>query len=79
MSQCSSCGAAIRWVVTEAGRRMPVDETPTTTGTIEVTGNAARVLSPIEAAITRGEHGRLYTSHFATCPHAATHRRKKGT
>lgn len=58
---------------------MPLDSEPTTTGTIDRIGNTCRVLSPIEAAITRGENGRLYTSHFATCPHAATHRRKKGT
>ena len=65
--------------MTHARRPMPVDEAPTTDGTIDLTGNTARVLSCIEAAITRGEHGRLFTSHFATCPHAATHRRKKGT
>ena len=35
---------------------MPVDEAPTTDGTIDLTGNTARVLSCIEAAITRGEH-----------------------
>lgn len=77
-ARCSSCGASIVWAKTEAGRAMPLDAEPTDDGTIETIGNTCRVLSPIEAAITRGETGRLYTSHFATCPHAATHRRKKG-
>lgn len=63
---------------------MPLDVEPTDDGTIEIIGDTCRVLSPIEAAIVRGhmkvaegKAGRLYTSHFATCPHAATHRRKQ--
>lgn len=55
---------------------MPLDEAPRRDGTVEVTGNAARVLSPIEAAIQKGAEGTLFVSHFATCPHAATHRKK---
>ena len=66
----------MRWVRTEAGKAMPVDETPTKWGTIEVTGDQARVLSPIEASIVKGESGTLYVSHFATCPHADQHRKK---
>lgn len=75
--KCRSCGAGVLWVRTEAGHAMPVDSAPTRGGTIEVINGSARVLSPIEAAIVKGDAGMLYVSHFATCPHAAAHRKKK--
>jgi hypothetical protein len=43
---CRSCGADIWWIVTAAGKKMPVDADG--------------------------------TSHFATCPNAAQHRKARG-
>lgn len=42
---CLSCGAAIWWIVTERGKKMPLDADG--------------------------------TSHFATCPNAASHRKPR--
>jgi hypothetical protein len=50
VKRCNSCGAAIVWIETAAGKRMPVDYAVGAT------------------------HG---TSHFATCPDAATWRKGK--
>ena len=81
-ARCASCGAAITWCQTEAGKRMPVDAAPSATGNL---GLAPRDgLAPIatvfgvvarEAANRRGEP--LHTAHFATCPHAAQHRKAR--
>jgi len=44
---CDSCDAGIFWIITDRGRKMPVDPDG--------------------------------ISHFATCPHAARHRRASST
>lgn len=77
---CKSCGAAIIWATTRAGRRMPLDKEPDagrgnvrlrSDGTADVLGGDALT----EASDCEEE---LYTSHFATCPGAAGHRKPKG-
>lgn len=79
MSTCRSCGAAVIWVrLLPLGRENPLDEKPTASGNIRMAGTrnaVARVLKKAELAAARrlGEH--LYTSHFATCPNAAAHRK----
>lgn len=75
---CASCGAALRWAKTKSQKLMPLDPESTTgnvrlneaEGTCEVLGGANR-----GSALAAGE--RLYTSHFATCPGAAAHRKPK--
>jgi DNA repair protein RadD len=70
---CRSCGARILWCVAVAtGRPIPVDPDPSPRGNIAVTGGEARVLKGEEFG---SHHGPLHTSHFATCPEAARHRR----
>ncbi|HET9954136.1 MAG TPA: hypothetical protein VFQ61_06515 [Polyangiaceae bacterium] len=59
--KCLSCGAEIVWVEMQSGRRMPLDAKP-------------QKLIVIEA--DKGEVKLCFTSHFATCPDAAEHRRK---
>lgn len=75
---CKSCGAAIRWVVMEAsGKRMPLDAEETAEGNIAISplDGRAEVVTGARRRdlLTCGEP--LYRSHFATCPHAAGHRR----
>ena len=85
--RCRGCGAPVRWVTTEKGRRMPLDPEPVEVDAI----NAARGLFVIRPgllgegerviAVTPGfvEESRepVYISHFATCPEAKTFRRRK--
>lgn len=70
-NSCRSCGAPVRWVRTEAGRRMPINPDPDPAGNLvlDVTGLAVQV----DPTAT----GPKYTSHFATCPEAARHRKPK--
>lgn len=70
-SSCSSCGAPIEWAVTEHGKRIPLDLEPTPTGNLVVVDGIARTLKPT------GEGWTLRVSHFATCPNAGVHRRRR--
>jgi hypothetical protein len=65
---CSSCGAAILWTVTEAGKRMPVDATPSGKATV-------LVRNPDDPNTPISKQRDVYLSHFATCEHAASHRK----
>lgn len=79
-ARCSSCGAAILWTTTLDGRRMPVDLRPSSQGTVAIEQEEANDGPFWESQVIRaGEReGRvLRTSHFATCPDAARHRRKR--
>jgi len=80
-SNCRSCGAPVRWAITSAtGARMPLDTEATEDGNLGVVAwreDGHRLATPVVAvnptsALTRYR----YTSHFATCPHAASHRRQ---
>lgn len=60
-SNCTSCGAEIRWITTAARRKHPVNLPP-------------RTVFVIEDGLGVTKKG--YVSHFATCPHARTHKSK---
>lgn len=60
MAECRSCGAPVEWVVTEQGKRMPLNLEPVQYGNIIVEAGVARYV-PV------GEGGDR-VSHFATCP-----------
>jgi len=73
---CGSCGRAIIWAQTAAGKSMPVDVEPSD-GNLILT----QPLDPREPTdvrvLRKGERttGLRYTSHFATCAFADHHRR----
>ena len=77
---CRSCGAAVTWTVTEAGKRMPVDFEPHPDGNVLLLPPypnvpdtpRASVLGPLEVEIATAA---LHRSHFATCPDADSWRR----
>ncbi|MET7395591.1 hypothetical protein ABZS66_19085 [Dactylosporangium sp. NPDC005572] len=76
-SACT-CGALVIWTVTTSGKRMPVDSTPADDGNIKLTHRGTS-LPPLAVVTTNpaqlfGVRHR-YRSHFANCPHAASHRR----
>jgi hypothetical protein len=66
-AKCSSCGAAIIWTVTAAGKRMPVDAAPVGKVTVLRT-NPADAITPLSRQV---DH---FVSHFATCKFAERHR-----
>jgi hypothetical protein len=71
---CRSCNEPIIWVVTEQGKRMPLDVEPTETGTValrEQTPGVGRVVS----RNGRYPGQKLYVSHFATCRFSQAHRK----
>lgn len=62
---CRSCGAPMRWAVTTAGKRMPLDPQPSDRGNVHVDDDGtATVLGPLEV---QAHDGPLYVPHFATC------------
>lgn len=81
MSACRSCAATVRWVVTEADKRMPLDPDPVEDGNIvALAGDTVRVLAKDELAARKaqpGGPGLLYKSHFASCENAAAHRKSR--
>lgn len=73
MANCGSCNAPVIWVRTSTGKRMPVDAAPVPNGNIILNGGQAVYT---QAGCTIGApDGKLYVSHFATCPNAKKHRK----
>jgi hypothetical protein len=68
---CRSCDAPIDWAFTEKGKRIPLDRTTTSSMVANI------VLDPDGTArvVAAGTGERI--SHFATCPNAGQHRRRK--
>ncbi|MCZ7414289.1 hypothetical protein [Streptomyces sp. WMMC897] len=69
---CPSCGARIRWTVTDRGKRLPVDADPDTTGTgnravhrTTAGGLRSRAITADRPSLEGSEW--LAMPHFATC------------
>jgi hypothetical protein len=77
VDRCKSCRAQILWVVTVAGKVMPVDPEPAAAGNVQLLETGCRVLSAGALEDARSLGLPLHLSHFATCPTAAQHRRTK--
>jgi hypothetical protein len=87
MSACRSCGAEIEWAETVNGKPIPVDKIPVEDGNIllsmrwrcppvAVVQSAQQIAKLKSEAFHTGQKHVLFKSHFATCPHAAKHRRR---
>lgn len=75
MSRCASCNAEVIWARTAAGKMMPVDASLNPNGTMVLTlHNGERV---VRAQNADDPAGPRHTSHFATCPNSASHRRSR--
>lgn len=75
MPECRACHAPLTWAITPTGKRSPIDEQPASAGSILLTDTLgeewlAIVLSGKALELAREQHLPLYTSHFASCPHA---------
>lgn len=72
VGKCRSCGAAIRWVqMAKSGKKNPLDVLPAEKGNVAIGGDG---LGYVVSNDDRTPP--LYVSHFATCPGAASHRKK---
>lgn len=76
MTKCKSCGANITWKMTVNSMRIPLDAEPCDDGNIVVSGIMAVMLTK-EMMAPGVIEGLRYKSHFATCPKAKQHRRRK--
>lgn len=79
MSACRSCRAEIWWARTESGKRIPLDPEPVPDGNVVVVQDSPPVVRVLAAADLPLHIVPTYKSHFATCPHADTHRTPKET
>ena len=81
--RCASCGQMIIWIKTQAGKNMPCNTEIVTyrkqKGGKEkiVTPNGEVYSGKIVDARTMDATGIGYISHFATCPNASKHRKRK--
>jgi hypothetical protein len=75
-SRCGSCQAPVIGALTVNGKFMPVDVEPVSDGNLIL---IATDPIPHVTVIKAGQTVDVprYVSHFATCPHAAQHRRKR--
>lgn len=73
--KCRTCGRKIEWARTRKGHALPLDIEPVDGGNVELETAGgelvARVVTPEPGRVRR-------VSHFATCPDAVAHRRKRG-
>lgn len=87
MIACRSCGAPIQWATSTQGRVVPVDLQPSPDGNLVLVAEG-RVTRALNTAVSEGpRHAEVqaalaagsprFKSHFATCPQAAEHRRKR--
>lgn len=76
-AKCRSCGAPIYWVTTAGKKAMPIDVVPDAAGGFVVAMQQPTGQLRAEAfqASAHGSARNRYTSHFATCPNAAAHRK----
>jgi len=78
LKKCRSCGARIFWATSVHGRAMPIDAEPSVTGTLFVSRSGVAVHCQSDHGLAATERGDpKYVSHFATCPGAELHRKKK--
>jgi hypothetical protein len=75
MSSCRACRAPLFWATTPRGKNIPLDPQPTLDGNVEIVEGEAVVLAGVHLDAARRAGAQLYTSHFATCPHASEFRR----
>lgn len=75
VSVCRGCGAEIRWALTEAGRRIPLDAVPDPAGNIELVKAGARVIGP--PGMLPDDRVR-WMPHHATCPNVSDFRTADG-
>lgn len=83
MGRCRSCGQLVVWIRTRGGKNMPCDPQMLTyrqsaTGKERIVTTAGDVVSAeVVESGAADSTGIGYISHFATCPNAARHRKRR--
>jgi hypothetical protein len=77
IGRCKSCGATIFWTVTEAGKRMPCNLVAAEKGNLVVDFSTDPPTSRHATKLEAWPVVARYVSHFATCPTAEKHRKRK--
>jgi len=67
---CSSCGAPIVWGRTATGKPMPLDAEPVDMRGLLMRDRFSGSVITLELAYP------VHRTHFATCPNAASHRKR---
>jgi hypothetical protein len=75
--KCKSCGALIIWATTQSGKLMPLNAEPDPKGNLAISRWATVVAVHQRTDLTETQGMPTHTSHFATCPNAAGHRKVK--
>lgn len=76
-STCRSCNAPIYWAKwPETGKNVPIDAAPSPTGNLAVSKPPTGLVVAHWRPDLHASHPRR-TSHFATCPNAAEHRKPR--
>ena len=81
IAACGSCEAPIIWAISTAGARSPFDAEPVPEGTFWLTLNAGTNVVRAnyvgaDDLVEQPDRNR-YRTHFATCPNADDHRRRR--
>jgi len=76
-AECDSCQAGVIWTVTTNAVAMPVDYEPAAGGNLRLEWRNGKVLSSVVKPSLAYGRTDLRTSHFATCPQAAQHRKRR--
>ncbi|MBO5841050.1 MAG: hypothetical protein J6Q86_06490 [Methanobrevibacter sp.] len=82
VEKCRSCGADIVWIKMASGKKMPCDAGMISFDIAHPGDKDAQVYVTPGGKVARGYFnpaggGVGYISHFATCPNAGKHRRRK--
>lgn len=73
---CGTCGAAVIWLWTPRGKKIPVDPEQVLGGNILIEGDQTQFLTKVEIEEMKESVEAAYQSHFVSCPDAAAHRRR---
>jgi hypothetical protein len=76
VSTCSSCAARVIWVLSNKGNPVMVNAEPEDDGDHWLVKGTGAPPVAVKAA-EEVKHAALYKVHFATCPNAEAHRKRK--
>lgn len=78
-AQCRSCGRDIWWATTPGNSLIPLDAQPHPAGNLAVhrERNGDLIARPLKGDEEPRSDERRGISHFATCPNANAHRRRR--
>lgn len=71
------CGAVIRWLFTESGRRMPLDVDPHPDGTVVLVEHEGKTLARVLTGAQLPAQETAWRPHWATCPASDAMRAKR--